>query len=62
LKQMHIDLCALGFEGSYDRVAAFARQWKVDQLERVNSASKSTPSKSKGVCTPTNYDLTSKLH
>ena len=44
LKQMHIDLCALGFEGSYDRVAAFARQWKVDQLERVNSASKSTRS------------------
>ncbi len=44
LKQMHIDLCALGFEGSYDRVAAFARQWKVDQLERVNSASKSTSS------------------
>jgi hypothetical protein len=42
LKQMHIDLCVLGFEGSYDRVAAFARQWKVDQLERVNSASKST--------------------
>ena len=42
LKQMHIDLCALGYEGSYDRVAAFARQWKVDQLERVNSASKST--------------------
>jgi transcriptional regulator with XRE-family HTH domain len=42
LKQMHIDLCALGFEGLYDRVAAFARQWKVDQLERGNSASKST--------------------
>jgi transcriptional regulator with XRE-family HTH domain len=42
LKQMHIDLCLLGYEGSYDRVAAFARQWKVDQLERVNSASKST--------------------
>ena len=39
---MHIDLCLLGYEGSYDRVAAFARQWKVDQLERVNSASKST--------------------
>jgi transcriptional regulator with XRE-family HTH domain len=42
LKQMHLDLCALGFEGSYDRVAAFARQWKLDQLERVNSASKGT--------------------
>jgi len=39
---MHADLCALGFEGSYDRVAAFARQWKVDQLDRVNAASKGT--------------------
>jgi len=44
LKQMHADLCVLGFEGSYDRVAAFARQWKVDQLDRVNSASKGTQS------------------
>jgi hypothetical protein len=42
LKQMHADLCVLGFEGSYDRVAAFARQWKVDQLDRVNAASKGT--------------------
>jgi predicted transcriptional regulator len=42
LKQMHIELCALGFEGSYDRVAAFARQWKMDQLARVNLASKGT--------------------
>jgi hypothetical protein len=30
----------LGYEVAYDRVAAFARQWKVDQLARVNSASK----------------------
>lgn len=42
LKQMHIELCALGFEGSYDRVAAFARQWKMDRLARVNLASKGT--------------------
>jgi AcrR family transcriptional regulator len=42
LKQIHADLCALGFEGSYDRVAAFARQWRLDQLDRVNSASKGT--------------------
>ena len=42
LKQLHLELRALGYEGSYDRVAAFARRWKVDQLERVNSASKST--------------------
>jgi len=32
----------LGYEGSYDRVAAFGRQWKVGQTERGNSASKST--------------------
>ena len=42
LKQIHSDLCSLGFEGSYDRVAAFARQWRLDQLDRVNSASKGT--------------------
>ena len=48
LKQMHADLCVLGFEGSYDRVAAFARQWKVDQLDRVNSASKGTATQQLG--------------
>jgi hypothetical protein len=37
-----LDLKELGFEGSYDRVAAFARQWKVDQTDRVNAASKRT--------------------
>ena len=42
LKQMFLDLKALGYQGSYDRVAAFGRQWKVGQMERVNSASKST--------------------
>jgi hypothetical protein len=42
LKQLHLELRALGYEGTYDRGAAFARHWKVDQLERDNSASKST--------------------
>lgn len=42
LKQIHLDLKELGYEGSYDRVAAFARQWKTGQLEWVNSASKRT--------------------
>ena len=42
VKQMYLDLRVLGYDGSYDRVAAFARQWKVDQLARVNSASKGT--------------------
>ncbi|MBY4703390.1 winged helix-turn-helix transcriptional regulator, partial [Ralstonia insidiosa] len=31
LKQIHTDLCALGFTGSYDRVAAFARRWRQEQ-------------------------------
>jgi transcriptional regulator with XRE-family HTH domain len=42
LKQIHLDLKELGYGGSYDRVAAFARQWKTGQLEWVNSASKRT--------------------
>jgi len=51
LKQLHLELRSLGYEGSYDRVAAFARRWKVDQLERVNSASKSTKNRYDAVCT-----------
>src|SRR5471032_220470 len=43
LKQVHMDLKELGFEGSYDRVAAFARVWRAGQTDRVNSASKRTP-------------------
>ena len=31
LKQLHADLTALGFTGSYGRVAAFARGWRVEQ-------------------------------
>jgi hypothetical protein len=41
LKQIHEDLKELGFEGSYDRVAAFARYGE-GQIDRVNSASKRT--------------------
>ena len=26
--QLHVDLAALGYDGSYNRVAAFAREWK----------------------------------
>src|SRR6202789_930409 len=28
IKQLHADLAALGYGGSYNRVAAFARDWK----------------------------------
>ncbi len=31
LKQIHADLVALGFTGSYGRVAAFAREWRADR-------------------------------
>ena len=39
---MFLDLRELGYEGSYDSVAAFGRRWKVGQMERVKSASKLT--------------------
>ena len=42
LKQLHQELIKLGFKGSYDRVAAFARQWREGQTEWVNSARKRT--------------------
>jgi transcriptional regulator with XRE-family HTH domain len=42
LKQLHEDLTELGFKGSYDRVAAFARRWREGQTEWVNLARKRT--------------------
>ena len=33
LRQLHGDLVALGYTGSYDRVAAFARAWRRQQQE-----------------------------
>lgn len=36
LKQIHADLCALGFTGSYDRVAAFARRWRQERHGDLN--------------------------
>lgn len=35
LKHLHADLVALGFTGSYNRVAAFARQWRADRLSSI---------------------------
>ena len=42
LKQLYRDLVALGFDGSYDRVAAFARDWRQRERERANRASRGT--------------------
>ena len=40
LKQLHRDLVALGYDGSYDRVACFARDWRQRERERTQQASR----------------------
>jgi transposase len=42
VRQLHSDLVQLGYTGSYDRVAAFARQWRQEQQEARRTASKNT--------------------
>lgn len=42
LKALHSDLVALGYTGSYDRVAAFAREWRQAQQEAQRTAGKRT--------------------
>lgn len=42
LKQLHHDLQVLGYDGSYDRVTAFARGWRQRQREAANQARRGT--------------------
>jgi transposase len=42
LKQLYRDLVTLGYEGSYDRVAAFARDWRQREREAANRAARGT--------------------
>lgn len=42
MKQLHSDLMQLGYTGSYDRVAAFAREWRQEQHEAKRTAAKNT--------------------
>jgi transposase len=35
IKQLHADLMSLGYGGSYNRVAAFAREWKADRQREM---------------------------
>jgi len=42
LKQMHADLVALGFDGSYGRVAAFARAWTARRHEAERTTARGT--------------------
>jgi transposase len=42
LKQLHADLVALGFAGSYGRVAAFARKWRSDRQREQRTTGRGT--------------------
>ena len=42
LKQLHADLVALGFDGSYGRVAAFAREWRADRQREQQTTGRGT--------------------
>ena len=41
-KQMHADLSALGYGGSYGRVAAFVRAWKADRQRDSQTSGRGT--------------------
>jgi transposase len=41
-RQMQADLAVLGYEGSYGRVAAFVREWKVDRLREQQMSGRGT--------------------
>ena len=42
VKQLYQDLVQLGYAGSYDRVAAFVRQWRQEQQHAHRTAAKNT--------------------
>ena len=42
LKLLHQDLVQLGFTGSYDRVVAFAKRWRLEQQELARTAGRVT--------------------
>ena len=42
LKQLHADLMVLGFAGSYNRVAAFARGWRDDRQREQQTTGRGT--------------------
>lgn len=42
MKQLHVDLVSLGYEGSYNRVAAFAREWRDDRQRELQTTGRGT--------------------
>jgi len=41
-KQMHADLVVLGYDGSYERVAAFVRMWKTERQREQQTSGRGT--------------------
>jgi transposase len=41
-KQMHADLVVLGYDGSYERVAAFVRMWKAERQRELQTSGRGT--------------------
>jgi transposase len=41
-KHLHADLVALGYDGSYGRVAAFVRRWKADRQREQQTSGRGT--------------------
>ncbi len=65
MKQLHADLLNLGYEGSYGRVAAFARDWKADQQRELQTTGRGTfvplafdPGEAKPSAKPTSPSVT----
>ena len=50
VKQMHADLVELGFNGSYGRVAAFARKWKTQLQYEQQTSGRGTLAQSARIC------------
>lgn len=42
IKQLHADLVSLGFEGSCNRMVAFAREWRVDRQREMQTTNRGT--------------------
>ena len=42
LKQLHVELMSLGYDGSYNRVAAFAREWRADLQRELQTSGRGT--------------------
>ena len=42
VKQLHADLVSLGYDGSYGRLAAFVREWKVDRQREQQISGRGT--------------------